>query len=124
MSRLRRALGAEMLASRPYRLRYPVTSDIDAVFDALVDGNVWEALTNYAGPLLPRSDSPAVADLRSELASTLRDAVLAADDISLLRRWLQLLDARYDEAAWRALRARARAPYRSFPTIPQAHGHH
>lgn len=121
MSRLRRVLGAEVVGSRPYRLTCPVSSDIDTVFGALAAGNVGDALEKYAGPLLPRSDSPAVAEIRSELSETLRAAVLAAENIGLLQRWLELPDARYDDVAWRTFRARARHRWSS--TMPRHQDH-
>ncbi|MGE2730003.1 GAF domain-containing protein [Mycolicibacterium vaccae] len=120
MSRLRKVIGAEHIGSRPYRLLTPVTSDIDEVFDALDAGDVESALTRYAGQLLVQSVSPAIARLRTQLSTTLRDAVLAEGrrgGTDLLRRWLELPDGRDDREGWQALRdsagltpvARARA---------------
>jgi hypothetical protein len=39
------------------------------------------------GPLLPRSDAPAIRDLRDELEAGLRRAVLATDDAGLLEEF-------------------------------------
>ncbi len=44
MSRLRRVIGAEYIASRPYRLLSPIASDVGDVFDALQAGDVDSAL--------------------------------------------------------------------------------
>ena len=44
MSRLRRVIGAEYIASRPYRLLSPIASDVGDVFDALQAGDVDGAL--------------------------------------------------------------------------------
>ena len=40
MSRLRRVIGAEFVASRPYRLLTPIRTDMGDVFDALEAGDV------------------------------------------------------------------------------------
>ena len=108
MSRLRKVVGAEFIASRPYRLLAPITTDIDEVYEALEAGNVAAALDRYPGPLLPQSISPAVARLRTELAMTLRGAVLADGDAGVLRRWLESPDGRDDRDGWRALHDGAR----------------
>ena len=117
MSRLRRVIGSNYIASRPYKLSVPVDSDMGAVFDALHAGNVAGAMNSYTGALLPQSVSPAVARLRTELSAGVREAVLTYGDLDLLRRWLALPDGRDDREAWRVLhdhadpvtRAQARA---------------
>ena len=81
----------------------PLASDVGAVFDALSAGDVASALDQYAGPLLPQSVSPAVARLRTELATSLRAAVLATGSLLLLRRWLELPEGRDDRDGWRML---------------------
>ena len=105
MSRLRRVIGAEYVASRPYRLLAPITTDVGEVFDALDAGDVESALARYQGPLLPQSVSPAIARLRTQLSATLRAAVLAesADRPGLLRRWLELPEGRDDRDGWQVL---------------------
>lgn len=103
MSRLRKVVGAEFLASRPYRLLRPISTDVDEVHAAIESGNLAAAVDLYTGPILPQSVSPAVARMRTELAMTLRQAVLAHGDVSLLGRWLQTPDGREDRAGWRAL---------------------
>lgn len=103
MSRLRKVVGAEVLGSRPYRLRRPVSTDVAEVYAALESGDLGAALDLYAGPILPQSVSPAVARLRTELTMTLRQAVLAGCDPQVLRRWLDSPDGREDRAGWRAL---------------------
>ncbi len=102
LSRLRRIVGADMIASRPYRLLGPMDSDMADVFAALRRGDVGAALDNYSGQLLPRSGSPAVARLRTELSASLRGAVLAGD-LHVLRRWLDLPEARDDRHGWQTL---------------------
>jgi len=106
MSRLRKAIGAEYLASRPYRLLVPITTDIGEVLDALDLGDVESALATYHGPLLPQSVSPSIARLRTQLTASVRGAVLAEcarGDTSLLRRWLDSPEGRDDHEGWEAL---------------------
>ncbi len=106
MSRLRRVIGGDYIASRPYRLLAEVASDMGDVFAALERGDVHAALSRYAGELLPQSVSPAIARLRTELSASLRGAVLAASakgDLTLLRRWLDLPEGRDDRNGWRML---------------------
>ncbi|MFL0290484.1 GAF domain-containing protein [Mycobacterium sp. SMC-18] len=107
MSRLRRVIGAQYVASRPYRLLTPIDSDVADVFAALHRGDVDAALSHYSGALLPQSVSPAIARLRTELGESLRTAVLsasAAGHVGLLRRWLALPDGRDDRHGWQLLR--------------------
>jgi hypothetical protein len=103
MSRLRRVIGGDYIASRPYRLLEPVASDMGDVFDALRAGDVQAALSRYCGALLPQSVSPAIARLRTELSASLRGAVLGTGNLALLRRWLDLPEGRDDRHGWRML---------------------
>ncbi|OBG81097.1 transcriptional regulator [Mycobacterium sp. E802] len=109
VSRLRRVIGGQYIASRPYRLLAPVASDMGDVYDALQAGNVAAALDAYAGALLPQSVSPAIARLRTELSASLREAVLTGGNLQLLRRWLELPDGRDDRRGWRVLHDHADA---------------
>ena len=109
MSRLRRVVGADVIASRPYRLLKPISSDIADTFAALDAGDVETALSHYRGPLLPQSVSPAIARLRTELGASLRGAVLSAGNLALLRRWLELPEGRDDRHGWRLLHDHAQA---------------
>lgn len=103
MSRLRRIVGDELIGSRPYRLLKHVRSDMGDVFSALRAGDIATAMDHYAGQLLPRSAAPAVGRLRLELSSSLRGAVLVSGDLHLLRRWLDLPEARDDREGWQGL---------------------
>ena len=107
LSRLRRVIGADYVASRPYRLLAPVDSDVAEVFDALQRGDVAAAVARYAGELLPQSVSPAVGRLRTELSTGLRAAVMSTGDLALLRRWLDLPEGRDDRGGWQALHDQA-----------------
>ena len=120
MSRLRRVIGAQYVASRPYRLLAPVNSDLADVFDALHRGDVPSALTRYAGELLPQSASPAITRLRTELSTALRAAVLSTGSVSLLRRWLALPEGRDDRGGWQLLHD---SPVSDAVARAQARGH-
>ena len=103
MSRLRRVIGAEFVASRPYRLLTPIRTDMSDVVDALEAGDVDAAVSRYTGALLPQSVSPGVARMRTELSASVRGAVLASGDFRLLRRWLDSPEGRDDRHGWRTL---------------------
>ncbi|WP_262286603.1 GAF domain-containing protein [Micromonospora sp. MA102] len=109
LSRLRRALGDELLDSRPYRLRPAVRADFRTVTELLEGGDAAGALRAYAGPLLPGSDAPGVTRLRRLVDGQLRAAVLAAADPALLTAWTATPTGADDLAAWQAL-ARALPP--------------
>jgi len=72
MSRLRRAVGPDELASRPYRLIRRVDSDLARVRRLLDSGSYQQALDSYRGPLLPMSNAPRVVELREQLAARLQ----------------------------------------------------
>ncbi|WP_091202926.1 helix-turn-helix domain-containing protein [Micromonospora narathiwatensis] len=109
LSRLRRALGEELLDSRPYRLRGTVRADFRTVAELLERGDPAGALQAYPGSLLPASDAPGVARLRQLLDGQLRAAVLAAADPALLTAWTATPAGADDLTAWQAL-ARALPP--------------
>jgi hypothetical protein len=109
MSRLRRVVGDTLIASRPYRLREPIVSDLGEVLAAVQAGDVDTALSGYTGALLPQSVSPGVARLRTELSASLRGAVLATKNLALLHRWLNLPEGRDDRHGWRLLHDHAPA---------------
>jgi hypothetical protein len=109
MSRLRKVIGPELIASRPYRLTATIASDLNTVFDALETGDVASALSHYPGPLLCQSTSPAIARLRTELSASLRGAVRATGNLALLRRWLELPEGCDDRDGWRLLHDSAEA---------------
>ncbi|MGC5018393.1 transcriptional regulator [Micromonospora sp. DT47] len=109
LSRLRRALGPELLDSRPYRLRGRVRADFRTVTELLERGDPAGALGAYPGPLLPGSDAPGVARLRRLVDGQLRAAVLAAADPALLAAWTATPAGADDLTAWQTL-ARALPP--------------
>ncbi|WP_035758716.1 GAF domain-containing protein [Granulicoccus phenolivorans] len=87
LQRLRRLIGKDLLASRPYRLTAEVRADWVEVEECLARGDLARALAAYAGPLLPRSTAPGVVALRDELAEALRRALLTSGDAGLLGTW-------------------------------------
>lgn len=117
MVRLRSLLGADALASRPYRLSCEVTSDWAAVAARLAADDVASALRLYRGPLLPHSEAPEVVRLRENLHGWLRAMVLADGRQELLVGWTQSRWGGDDLEAWR--RQCALLPSRS-PLRPRA----
>ena len=85
--RLRSSLGADLLLTRPYRLAAEPAADFLRMRVALREGRAADALDACHGELRPRSDAPAVRELRDELVAGLRHVVLAADDTELLHRF-------------------------------------
>jgi len=105
LSRLRRILGPELLDSRPYRLRAEIDADFRTVVRQLERGRVAEALTAYAGPLLPGSDAPGVTKLRRLIDGQLRAAILAGGDRTLLQTWVNSPWGADDLQMWEAYAA-------------------
>jgi hypothetical protein len=93
VSHLRAALGGQ-LASRPYRLTLPVSTDIEDVLEALERGDAAEAVASYGGDLLPGTESPALVELGEYVAVSMREALLANPDPSAVIRYSEL--APYD----------------------------
>jgi transcriptional regulator of acetoin/glycerol metabolism len=79
VSHLRASLGGQ-LASRPYRLTMPVSTDVDLVLGLLRRGRVTAAVDAYGGDLLPGTNSPALAELAELVAVAVREALLADPD--------------------------------------------
>ncbi|OLT21601.1 transcriptional regulator [Pseudonocardia sp. CNS-139] len=86
--RLRALIGSDVLHTRPYRLAATVDTDFQTVRRALRERRPAEALRACGGPLLPRSDAPAIRDLRDELEAGLRRAVLGTGDADLLAEFV------------------------------------
>jgi hypothetical protein len=93
VSHLRAALGGQ-LASRPYRLTLPVSTDIDDVLEALRHGDAAGAIASYGGDLLPGTESPALVELGEYVAVAMREALLANPDPQAVVRYSEL--APYD----------------------------
>jgi GAF domain len=82
--RLRGLIGAHVLRTRPYRLAAAVDADFQAALRAIRAHRPADALRACAGPLLPRSDAPAIRELRADLEAGLRSVMLESDDVDLL----------------------------------------
>ncbi|MBE3001960.1 GAF domain-containing protein [Nocardiopsis sp. HNM0947] len=120
MSRLRRLLGDQFLASRPYRLNVPVSTDADEVHRLLARGEHNAAFRAYPGPVLPRSVAPGVTDVRDELTAELRSVLASAAADDALTSWAGRPDGREDPRVLRA--ALSTLPQRSpRATILRAH---
>lgn len=102
MSRLRGAVGEDVLASRPYRLTRPIDSDLARVRRLLDRGAHRQALDAYRGPLLPASTAPLVVELRQALLSRLRDSLLSSGHVDQLLRWTATPEGGVDVAVWQA----------------------
>lgn len=89
MHRLRNLLGPGVLDTKPYRIIADVSGDVTEVQAAVRIGDLATALTLYSGPLLGRSDAPALRAEREELDATLRRAVLDSGDAELVWRFAQ-----------------------------------
>lgn len=87
LTRMRSLLGADLLDSRPYRLRISPTCDWLTVTKHLEAGRVAEALRAYRGPLLPQSVAPGVIERRERLERQIRAAVFASRDLDLMVTW-------------------------------------
>ncbi len=58
------------------------------------------ALQIYRGPLIPRSDAPAIVELRREISAALREAVLNDAGPDALMEYAQLPEAADDVVVW------------------------
>jgi hypothetical protein len=106
MARLRKILGEGYVLSRPYRLMEPLRTDVDEVMAALDRGDMRSAITLHTGPILPQSQAPEIAELRADLRSRVRRAVLASGDPEALMQFCTGEDGRDDvEVIRAALRA-------------------
>ncbi|WP_206337438.1 helix-turn-helix domain-containing protein [Streptomyces sp. Z26] len=104
LSRLRQLLGP-VLASRPYRLRDPLDTDLAVVTEALDAADPGAALAAYRGPLLPLSEAPGIVRLRRALEDRLRHRLLSAPRADLLETWVHSVWGEDDLEVWEALLA-------------------
>nr|WP_231708727.1 transcriptional regulator [Arthrobacter sp. zg-Y20] len=89
--------------SRPYRLPRELVVDARQVLSYLEHGAHRLALNIYAGPVLPRSEAPAVSGLRAEVSSVLRETMLSDASPDLLAQYLKLEEAEDDVEGWAVL---------------------
>lgn len=105
MHRLRNLLGSGVLDTKPYRIIADVTGDVDLVRKALARRDLGTALTYYNGPLLSRSEAPALRAERDELDATLRAAVLESADADLIWQFAQTSTGANDLEVYERLEA-------------------
>ncbi|KSU54927.1 MULTISPECIES: GAF domain-containing protein [unclassified Gordonia (in: high G+C Gram-positive bacteria)] len=108
ISRLRRDLGADVVASRPYRLTLDITSDVDDLRSRISSGSDLASVVDDLGRggLLAESSAPGIVDIFEELREDLRSRLFATGDVAALRRWTSSTHGRDDLAAWRRLEHR------------------
>lgn len=106
LCRLRGVLGHGALSSRPYRLAAPIHTDLTELRRLLHRGSHRQALDLYAGPVLPRSLSPAILSIREQTRRLLRDTMLHRANLDLLLRYAESDEALADAEVWRACVAR------------------
>lgn len=100
ITRLRAALGAGVIASRPYRFTTDVSADWLETSADVACRRVSSAIRRYSGPLLPRSEAPAVVIARRRLEYQLREAVLKSQDVDVVVSWTRSTDGAHDLEAW------------------------
>lgn len=86
VSHVRAALGGA-LTSRPYRLALPVRTDVDAVLDAVAQGEPTAAAEHYGGDLLAGTESPELRQTASYVTCAVREALLADPAAEAALRW-------------------------------------
>ncbi|MFT3872880.1 MAG: transcriptional regulator [Nocardioides sp.] len=115
VSHLRSALHGQ-LASRPYRLTMPVSTDVDDVLDALRAGDVAAAVAAYRGDLMPGTNSPALTEHAEYVAVAVREALLARPEPAAVLRYTELVP--YDTAVIEACLARlGTTPHPAIPLL-------
>jgi hypothetical protein len=105
LSRLRQALLPYTISTRPYRLEFELDSDLGRLCRALRERDHRTAVDLYGGPLLPRSEAPAVVELRDRLHVQLRSLLLSIGDPDSLLRFADTCFGRDDLALWQAAEA-------------------
>ncbi|MDN5600150.1 MAG: transcriptional regulator, partial [Brachybacterium sp.] len=103
------------IASRPYRLRGPIGSDLQRTRTALNRGDVDGALTSWSGDLLPASEAPAIRRWGRREGDHLRELLLESGTAAQLWRYAQRPEAEDDLEVLMAILelAPADAPERS-----------
>lgn len=104
MNRLRHVVGEELLGSRPYALKAPVTLDAAAVSDRVQTGDIASALHGYRGPVLPHSEAPGVMRYRALIEADLRRGILTSQRTDLMAVWTRTPWGSDDYEIWSAQR--------------------
>jgi GAF domain len=95
--RLRAQLDSHVLRTQPYRLNANVQADFLEVRAALATERVTDAVDSYRGPLLPRSEAPAIRDEREDLLAVVRRTVLGRGDTHVMWQLASTPDGAQDE---------------------------
>lgn len=103
LSRLRGKLGSRLTSGTAVALVGEVRCDYREVEQLVGLGRLGDALDRYAGPLLPASRVPELAELREALDNRLRAAALASSGPAALSKWLETPGGSDDIAACREL---------------------
>ncbi|MDJ0336944.1 GAF domain-containing protein [Cryobacterium sp. PH31-O1] len=90
------------ITSRPYRLESRLELDAQQVLAFLERGAHRVALGAYRGAVLPGSSAPGIVEIRSEVSSRLREAMLADASVDLLLTYARTEEATWDTEVWRA----------------------
>ena len=108
ISRLRRDLGADVLASRPYRLTLEVSSDLQDIRTRIESGTDLASVVDEVGRggLLAESTAPGIVEIFEELREDLRSRLIASGDVAALRKLTSSVHGRDDLVAWRRLEHR------------------
>ncbi|WP_214106976.1 helix-turn-helix domain-containing protein [Acrocarpospora catenulata] len=91
-----RAQFAGAVVAKPYRLLGNVDTDIKAVRRALTTGDLTTLTRLYQGPLLPRSESPAIRRERDELEARVRSELLTKGTPDALWSFAQTPSGHHD----------------------------
>ena len=114
VSHLRHAIGGQ-LASRPYRLLMPVSTDVEQVLALLRRGRVGAPRAAYGGAQQPRTNSPAPAELAEYVAVAVREALLVNPQPDAVLRYSEL--APYDAEVVEACLARLLPTHPAVPLL-------
>lgn len=102
LSRLRQAILPYGITTRPYRLDFEPDSDLARLRAALAAHDHRRAVDLYRGPLLPRSEAPAIVALREQLHLGIRNLLLQSRDPDSLLRFADTPFGCNDLALWEA----------------------
>lgn len=103
LHRLRKEVGVE-ISSRPYRLVSPVWSDVVELESYLKQGELYNAVRMYRGPLLPQSVAPEIVDLRGFLEAELHATVIDSGNLEAIWELAQIMP--FDLELWEVLKQR------------------
>ncbi|MCU1482688.1 MAG: transcriptional regulator [Subtercola sp.] len=103
------------VASRPYRLSGELELDAHSVLAFLERGAHRVALGAYSGPVLLGSSAPGIVDIRTEVSSSIREALLTDGSADVLLEYARTDECAYDREVWVQClqRLSARSPKRA-----------